>query len=105
MALKFKYTNDITTSEKAKTILFSRWLSMCYHTDVMNNEDGIWWLRVYKEFEDKVLPNYEENESLKDMIDYINENKDLTNYCVDCNEVIDFDDIRCNNCEMKNLPF
>jgi len=38
-----------------KSILFSRWLAMCYH-EVLNTEDGKWYANRYSYFIETVYP-------------------------------------------------
>lgn len=80
-----------------KMFLFARWISTCYadeHLDknkvhqatsgfdsssamsVLNVEDGNWWKKQLKEFNDNVYPNYVKNGSEKNAADFL---KDLDN--------------------------
>lgn len=108
MALKFNYdTVDMGVNEKAKTLLFARWLSMQYSTTLLNEVDGIWWLKTMNHFETVVLPNYKENGSYDDMVAFINKNgdMDMTSRCNKCGKEIEFHKTICNECEVLDLPF
>lgn len=75
-------TKIFKMEERVKMFLFARWISTCYadtHLDenkkcehdegfkasesisVLNREDGYWWKKQLKHFNDVVYPNYIKN--------------------------------------------
>lgn len=108
MAINFGVNNDtLSRHDKAKAILFARWMSMTYSSSQLNENDGIWWLKAMKHFEKTVLPNYIENGSYDDTLLFLesNESKDLTSICNKCGVEIDFNKTICDTCEAYDLPF
>jgi len=78
--------------EDVKMFLFARWIATCYadtHLDgemrseadkgfdvsdnmsVLNGEDGYWYKKQLKHFNEVVYPNYLENGTVKDTEDFL----------------------------------
>lgn len=57
--------------ENAKMFLFGRWMSTCYDSSTLNNQDGAWWTHQLKHFNDVVYPGQIENGSVKATEDYL----------------------------------
>lgn len=47
--------------DDVKVILFARWITTCYDTSIINDQDGEWWNRQLDEFNIIVYPNYINN--------------------------------------------
>lgn len=50
--------------DKVKMFLFGRWIATCYE-GILNSEDGLWWAKQLKHFNEIVYPNYIENGSVE----------------------------------------
>lgn len=64
---------DITN---AKVLLFARWMTTQYGTPEydVNGYDGTWWKEQLEHFNEVVWPNYIENGSVKNTLEFLSNN-------------------------------
>ena len=109
MGIKFNFEGkSLSIHEKAKILLFSRWMSTNYSTSEMNGSVGIWWIQQLNFFEKEVLPEYHKNGSYKSTVEHlisVDGEEELTNHCEDCGAVIQMHRRVCTTCEDLSLPF
>ena len=110
MGLKFDFEGkNLSIHEKAKMLLFARWMAIEYTTSSMNGSSGVWWTEKIQHFEKVVLPNYHKNGSYKSTVDHLTRvdsgEEELVNHCTDCGGVIEMHETLCRSCVDMTLPF
>lgn len=68
---EIKLSKTFSIEEKTKMFLFSRWMAVCYDSNIMNTETGHWWKERLNEFERTVLPNLIKNNSYVDTFEFL----------------------------------
>jgi len=61
--------------EDVKMFLFGRWMSTCYSSEEMNNEDGSWWALNLEEFNNVTYQNYLKNGTVENTRKFLEASK------------------------------